>query len=256
MHATMWRAWGLMPIEIDEVLRRSAQGATEPYICRGADGKLYFVKGRGAGYDSLVKEWVAGQLALRLGLPVPRFCIVTVPRELYEAGRDGALRDLGYGLLFGSENVESANEMSFANIYQAPAALKHDIAAFDWWIKNGDRTLSDAGGNPNLLWSETEHRLVVIDHNLAFDEDVTLLSQLQSHIFRQSLSEICDQTDLQDRYNLRFEEALMDLPQILGDIPERWHYVDDACTVEINLSLDRVEDTLKRYRVPAFWERT
>ncbi len=245
-----------MPIEIDEVLRRSAQGATEPYICRGADGKLYFVKGRGAGYDSLVKEWVAGQLALRLGLPVPRFCIVTVPRELYEAGRDGALRDLGYGLLFGSENVESANEMSFANIYQAPAALKHDIAAFDWWIKNGDRTLSDAGGNPNLLWSETEHRLVVIDHNLAFDEDVTLLSQLQSHIFRQSLSEICDQTDLQDRYNLRFEEALMDLPQILGDIPERWHYVDDACTVEINLSLDRVEDTLKRYRVPAFWERT
>ncbi|WP_137136901.1 HipA family kinase [Rhizobium sp. FKY42] len=245
-----------MPIEIDEVLRRSEQGATEPYICRGSDGKLYFVKGKGAGYDSLIKEWVAGQIALHLGLPVPRFCIVTVPRELYEAGRDGPLRDLGYGLLFGSENVENANEMSFVNILQAPAELKHDIAAFDWWIQNGDRTLTDAGGNPNLLWSETEHRLVVIDHNLAFDEEVTLHSQLQSHIFRSSLSEICDQTDLQDRYNSRFEQALMELPQILGDIPERWHYVDDACTVEINLSLGRVEDTLKRHRVPAFWERT
>lgn len=100
-----------MPIEIDEVLRRSDQGVTEPYICRGADDKLYFVKGRGAGYDSLVKEWIAGQLALRLGLPIPRFCIVAVPYELYEAGRDGALRDLGAGLLFGSENVESANEI-------------------------------------------------------------------------------------------------------------------------------------------------
>jgi hypothetical protein len=247
---------GLMPVEINEFIRRSEQGATEPFICRGVDGKVYFIKGKGAGYVSLVKEWVAGQLALRLGLPVPRFCIVTVPRELYEAGRDGALRDLGFGLLFGSENVESANEMSFVNIKHAPAGLKRDVAAFDWWIQNGDRTLTEAGGNPNLLWAETAPQLVVIDHNLAFDEEVTLRSQLESHIFRGSLCEICDQTDLQDHYNARFEEALMDLPQILGDIPERWHYVDDACTVDINLSLDRVESTLKRHRVPAFWERT
>lgn len=198
-----------MPIEIDEVLRRSEQGVTEPYICRGSDGKLYFVKGKGAGYESLVKEWVAGQLARQLGLPIPRFCIVTVPRDLYEAGRDGPLRDLGSGLLFGSENVENANEMSFIHIQHAPADLKRDIAAFDWWIKNGDRTLTDAGGNPNLLWLETTHRLVVIDHNLAFDEEVTLHSQLESHIFRSSLSEVCDQTDLQTHYNARFEEALM-----------------------------------------------
>lgn len=245
-----------MPIEIDEVLRRSEQGVTEPYICRGSDGKLYFVKGRGAGYDSLVKEWVAGQLARQLGLPIPRFCVVAVPRELYEAGRDGVLRDLGYGLLFGSENVENANEVSFVNVQQAPEELKRDIAAFDWWIQNGDRTLTDAGGNPNLLWSETARRLVVIDHNLAFDEGVTLHSQLESHIFRSSLSEICDQPTLQGHYNTRFEKALTDLPQILGDIPERWHYVDDARTVDINLSLDRVKNTLRRHRVPAFWERT
>ena len=245
-----------MPIEIDEVLRRSEQGVTEPYICRGSDGKLYFVKGKGAGYDSLVKEWVAGQLALRLGLPVPRFCVVAVPLELFEAGSDGALRDLGSGLLFGSENVENANEMSFVNIQHAPEALKYDIAAFDWWIQNGDRTLTDTGGNPNLLWSETSQRLFVIDHNLAFDEDVTLLSQLESHIFSRSLSNICDQPDLQKHYNTRFDNALLDLPQILGDIPERWHYVDDSCTVDINLSLDRVENILKRHRVPTFWKRT
>lgn len=245
-----------MPIEIDEVLRRSEQGATEPYICRGSDGKLYFVKGKGASYDSLVKEWVAGHLARLLGLPIPRFCLVMVPQALYEAGREGSLRDLGSGLLFGSENVENANEMSFINVQHAPVKLKQDIAAFDWWIKNGDRTLTDAGGNPNLLWSETAHRLFVIDHNLAFDEEVTLNSQLESHIFRSSLFEICDQIDLQSHYHARFEEALVDLPQILGDIPERWHYVDDDCTVDINLSVDRVESTLKRHRVTAFWEQT
>ncbi len=252
----MWRAWGPMPIEIDEVLRRSEQGATEPYICRGSDGKLYFVKGRGAGYDSLVKEWVAGQLARRLGLPIPTFCFVDVPQGLYEAGRSGPLGDLGAGLLFGSENVENVNEISFVNVDKAPAELKRDIAAFDWWIKNGDRTLTEAGGNPNLLWSETDHRLVVIDHNLAFDEEVTLRSQLESHIFRQSLSEICDRADLRARYTARFEEAFVELPQIFRDIPERWFYVDDACTVDINLSLDRIESILERHRVPAFWERT
>lgn len=245
-----------MPIEIDEVLRRAEQGITKPYICCGADGKIYFVKGKGAGYASLVKEWIAGQLARRLELPIPAFCIVTVPRELYDASRDGALSDLGFGFLFGSENVDNTNEISFTDAQNVSPELKRDIAAFDWWIKNGDRTLTDAGGNPNLLWSETARRIVVIDHNLAFDEEVTLHSQLESHIFRSSLSEICDQAALRDHYNERFDKALLDLPQILGDIPERWHYVDDACTVDINLSLDRVESTLKRHRVPAFWKRT
>jgi hypothetical protein len=221
-----------------------------------ADENLYFVKGKGAGYASLVKEWIAGQLAIRLGLPIPQFRIVTVPLELYEAGREGALRDLGAGLLFGSENVESANEISFVNVQQAPEVVKRDVAAFDWWIQNGDRTLSDTGGNPNILWSETERRLIVIDHNLAFDETVTLNTLLEGHIFRSSLSDICDDVLLQEHYNARFDEALLDLPEILGDIPERWHYVDDTCTVEISLSLRRVEDTLKRHRVPAFWERT
>ncbi|PYE31417.1 hypothetical protein C8J37_11133 [Rhizobium sp. PP-WC-1G-195] len=244
-----------MQIEIDEVLRRSEQGVTQPYICRGSDGKLYFVKGKGAGYDSLVKEWVAGQLARRLGLPIPRFCIVAVSQDLYDAGRSGPLRDLGAGLLFGSENIEHANEMTFLNIHQAPVELKREIAAFDWWIKNGDRTLTDNGGNPNILWLETDHRLVVIDHNLAFDEKVTLHSQLESHIFRHSLSEICDHADLRKHHTERFEEAVSELPQILRDIPERWFYVDDACTVDINLSLDRVEATLKRHRAAAFWER-
>ncbi|WP_106797456.1 HipA family kinase [Rhizobium sp. H4] len=245
-----------MPIEIDEVLRRSDQGITEPYICRGADDKLYFVKGRGAGYDSLVKEWIAGQLARRLGLPIPRFCIVTVPHELYEAGRNGALRDLGSGLLFGSENVENANEISFINVQQTPVKVKRDVAAFDWWIRNGDRTLSDTGGNPNILWSETDRRMIVIDHNLSFDETVTLHTLLESHIFRSALIEICGQPELQNHYSALFEKALLDLPEILGDIPDRWHYVDDACTIGIALSLHRVEDTLKRYRVPGFWERT
>jgi len=29
-------------VEIVEVIRRSAQGVTRPFICRGDDGKIYF----------------------------------------------------------------------------------------------------------------------------------------------------------------------------------------------------------------------
>jgi hypothetical protein len=245
-----------MPIEIEEVLRRSEQGVTEPYICRGSDNKLYYVKGKGAGYDSLAKEWIAGHLARRLGLPIPPFSVVHVPQELYEIGRNESLRDLGSGLLFGSEQIPNVNELSVLNVEAIPSGLKRDIAAFDWWVRNGDRTLTEAGGNPNILWSETSGQPFIIDHNLAFDNGVTLLSQVESHIFGGSLVEICDDPDLQAAYTTKFEDALSNLPNIISDIPQRWHYVDDAQTIESHFSICAVEASLQRYQVQTFWERT
>lgn len=38
-----------MTVQIVEVIRRSEQGITLPYICRGDNDKVYFVKGIGAG---------------------------------------------------------------------------------------------------------------------------------------------------------------------------------------------------------------
>ena len=63
-------------VEIVEVIRRSEHGITLPFLCRGDDGKFYFVKGAGAGRDSQVKEWVSGNLAQLLGVPVAPFKIV------------------------------------------------------------------------------------------------------------------------------------------------------------------------------------
>ena len=245
-----------MPIEIEEVLRRSEQGVTEPYICRGADGRLYYVKGRGAGYGSLVKEWISGHLAIHLGLPIAPFKLVHVPRELYEAGRSNNLHDLGFGLLFGSEYVSNSNEISVLNTGMISSQTKRDIAAFDWWVKNGDRTLSESGGNPNILWSEIESRPFIIDHNLAFDQTVTLRSLLEGHIFAEFLAEICDTEALQDHYNAEFGKALLHLDGIIDDIPTRWHYLDDAETMEIGFSREDVETVLGRYQKQEFWERT
>lgn len=41
-------------VVIEEVLGRSTQGVTEPFICRGDDGETYYVKGYGAGRRSLI----------------------------------------------------------------------------------------------------------------------------------------------------------------------------------------------------------
>lgn len=47
------------PVVIEQVLGRSCQGVTQPFICVGDDGETYYVKGAGAGRRSLVSEWVA-----------------------------------------------------------------------------------------------------------------------------------------------------------------------------------------------------
>ncbi|MFC7207599.1 HipA family kinase [Comamonas endophytica] len=43
-------------VEIEEVLDRARRGVTEPLICRGDDGQVYFVQGRSAGRRSLVSR--------------------------------------------------------------------------------------------------------------------------------------------------------------------------------------------------------
>ncbi len=245
-----------MPIEIEEVIRRSEQGATEPYICRGSDGKLYFVKGKGAGYVSLVKEWIVGNLALHFGLPIAPFKQVHVPKELFDVGRTGNLSDLGFGLMFGSEQIPNSSEISVLSVSSISAEIRRDIAAFDWWVKNGDRNLTTAGGNPNILWSESDGRPFIIDHNLAFDESVTLSSQLESHIFAASLAEVCDTHALQTRLHAKFDSALAELGRITDDIPPRWYYQDDAETVEINFSNVSARALLARHQTREFWERT
>lgn len=52
-----------MSLTIVEVLERSVQGRTEPYVCRGDDGEVYFAKGRSATRRGLIAEW----LCVRLG---------------------------------------------------------------------------------------------------------------------------------------------------------------------------------------------
>ena len=240
-------------IEIEEVIGRSEQGVTQPYICRASDGSLYYVKGKGAGYPSLVKEWVAGQLARRFGLPIPDFAVLSVPRTLYDLGKRALLSDLGHGPVFGSKAMSAVSELTMADAQSLPSKLGRDIAVFDWWVMNGDRTLSASGGNPNILWSAHVRKAFIIDHNLAFDEMTTLRSLEESHVFGASLSVVKTSAALQIEYARSFEKCLKDWKGICDDIPERWHYVDDVRSKETGFDLARAEVTLLRFVDQRIW---
>lgn len=118
-----------------------------PYICRADDDEVYFVKGAGAGRRSQIAEWIAGKLGLALGLPIAPFEIVDVPEALLEFDSSLDLTDLGAGPAFGSQRQE-AMELTASAVSEVPACLQRDLLAFDWWIHNSDRLLTEKGGNP------------------------------------------------------------------------------------------------------------
>ena len=69
-------------LAIVEILERSTQGQTRPFLCRCDDDQLYYVKGRDTGPRSLLSEWLSGHLAQAFGLPVPVFAVAKAPQGL------------------------------------------------------------------------------------------------------------------------------------------------------------------------------
>jgi hypothetical protein len=241
-----------MTIDVVEVLRRSDQGATEPFICRCSDGEIYFVKGSGAGRRSQICEWVAGCLAQALGLPIAPFRIVKVPPELLELGAGLDLSDLGVGPAFGSRK-HMLTELSYAAIEEIPQSVQLDVFAFDWWIRNGDRFLTEQGGNPNLFWEAGKKELVVLDQNQAFDATFSETDFFKYHTFAGCGHILTSDLALQNSYAQKFSQALIEWPEICNTIPEEWWFSDPEMTVPVDFDPVAVRALLARYQAPNFW---
>ena len=121
------------------------------------------------------------------------------------------------------------------------------ILLFDWWTCNSDRTLTAYGGNPNLLWVARERKVIVIDHNLAFEEN-QMDGFWHNHIFREDISE----------WNSAFREemagllrgAVRDLPRIWGELPMEWTEAGCGLTLAgVTTLLSRFEDNPR-----IFWQ--
>ncbi len=173
-------------LQVVEIIRPLKSGMTQPYQCRLEDDQLYAVKGLGALPEGLLSEVCAASLGKAMGLPIPDFVIAEIPASLIRVSGDAEVsRSLGVGTGFAS-HWQNACEPLTPTIRdrQRPEFLA-TLYAFDHWIANGDRSLGDEEGNPNLLYSLTDKKLVVFDHNLAFSTSYRA-AELAFHAGRRS----------------------------------------------------------------------
>ena len=238
-------------IFIDEVLGRAQQGITEPFICRGDDGAIYFIKGKGAGRRSQICEWVSAQLATEFGLPIAEYALAKVAEELIEANAFPDISQLGSGIVFASKELPHPQELTAITRDLVPNQLASDVLVFDWWLHNEDRHLTARGGNPNLLWDMQSSELVVIDHNQAFDRDFDSSNFLKTHVFASRWNDIFRDHFQREHYARKLEAILPKLADIRANIPDSWWYVDEG--VPANVTWDEIEACLQRCRREDFW---
>lgn len=242
-------------IQIIEVLDRAEQGVTKPFLCRGDDGSLYYVKGRFAGFDSLCCEWIAGNLARTFGLSMPEFGVAEIPAALVEESSRADIRELGAGLAFASRRVEGAREVTWAEAESCPAESKAKLLVLDWWLHNEDRKLSPLGGNPNLLITtdEDEPTLWVFDFNLAFDSSFSIEAFRRAHVFGSVSDDLI--ASLRPSLENDMRSAISQSHSFFSSLPMEWLYLDGDDSLPVQLDKNLIMDILQRpFRQPEqFW---
>jgi hypothetical protein len=235
-----------MGIIIREIIRRSEQGVTLPFLCRSTEGDIYFVKGiGGVGIPALRAEVIGGTLASLLRLPIPDFAIVEVSERLIEMSAvDGVIELTGH-FAFGSRAIEGAEEISFSQTLALPLEWKAKVLLFDWWIQNEDRILSPLGGNPNMLVSQ---QLLaqpwLIDHHCAFDTRFDSTAFWKNHIFADS-RKIWTKA-WRNKEGKRLQKLVDQIHLIWNTLPLPWRSEINEDSSETDLELNRISRILRR----------
>lgn len=219
---------------------------TTPYLCELDDGLRYYVKGTQATGAGLISETIAALLGRAFGLPIPEFCFADAPQALL-ALDEGARSALGDGCCFASRAQESIVEMPYSALADLPRSFHQRLFLFDYWIGNGDRTLTEHGGNPNLFMRLSDRTPVVLDHNLAFSADFTVAEIKNSHIstsfwFHPTV-DLLFRTEAQHA----MEAALAAIEDMENQLPNDWC---ERAPDRVGAAMARLES----FRATDFWE--
>lgn len=258
----------ISPITITEVIGRSEQGMTRPFICGANFCEIYYVKGAYAGKNSLCCEWVANRL-VNLALPnaplgLPWFRMAEVPRELIEGSVRPDIRDLGSGRVFASMRIENGQELTWSSAQGWPEETKALLLLMDLWIQNEDRSLSPLGGNPNLLVEQIPP-LSADDPEGALWVDQTRREMLRAydfnrerffgaHVFGGMLKEWPE--GFRERMEPYLNHALGEVRSVFAELPPEWLHLDGDDSLPVQLDMERVISVLELpFRDPdRFWK--
>ncbi len=242
-------------LEVSEVTRKSDQGEGCAYLCLGDDGNQYWVKGVSAQRDFQANEWLAGHLAQAFGLPIAHFCLIQID-YMFAMYLPVELKEIGAGVAFASQHVSGSKEPNKGELQSVPESLKKDLLMFDYWVQNADRIF----GNPNLLWLATEQKLVVIDHNLAFDDEFSvqgffgILNDGSAHVFADMHEQIFSDLVEIERYKHKMEACLPVFEQSIVSVPRDWNFTDADEKEDLEIDYDSKRRVLERFKDDEFWE--
>jgi hypothetical protein len=156
---------GLRRVAVTRYVTPLREGGSLPGLVEAEDLGTYVLKFRGAGQGrkALVSEVIAGELARRLGFPVPALALADLDPELARAEPDPEIQDL----LRASAGLNLAVDYLPGSVGFEPVAFPPDPAFaaqvlwFDALVQNVDRSWR----NPNLVvW---HGRTYLIDHGAA-----------------------------------------------------------------------------------------
>lgn len=234
-------------ITITEILGRSEQGMTRPFLCSCENESLHYLKGNYAGFHSLCCEWLGSNLARLIEIPIPDFAIAEIPHQLIQASARDDIRDLGSGLAFASKRIDGAREITWREACDVTNDIKARALLLDWWVLNEDRCLSAQGGNPNLLVTAENdggNKLWMFDFNLAFDSDFSRARFLENHLFAKLLDKWPD--GFRDEMEPKLASALQRVDDLLDSLPDEWLYPDGDDTLPAHLNVDFVREAMNR----------
>src|SRR5918993_4495269 len=142
------------------------EGGSLPAVVDTSAG-LFVVKFRGAGQGpkALIAELIVGQLADRLGLPVPEAALIDIAPAFGRAEPDPEIQEVlraSHGINVGARYLDGAfNFDPFAAGEYVTSSFASELVWFDAFTTNPDRTHR----NPNILiW---QRRPWLIDHGAA-----------------------------------------------------------------------------------------
>lgn len=146
-------------------------GSSWPVLAETPSG-LFVVKLRGAaqGLLPLIAEIISGEIATKLGLPVPARALVELSESVPTDDRRDELADVlasSHGLNLGFQWLHKATIIRPDQLHLVSEDLAARILWFDGFVANPDRTVS----NPNLVISARQPWLIDHGATLSFHYD-------------------------------------------------------------------------------------
>ncbi|PKP17367.1 MAG: aminotransferase class I and II [Bacteroidetes bacterium HGW-Bacteroidetes-23] len=220
----------LRTVNVTRYITPLREGGSLPALAEADDDFKYVLKFRGAGHGvkALIAEFLGGQIARFLGLPVPELVFANLDEAFGRTEGDEEIQDLlqgSQGLNLGLHFLSGALTYDAA-VNDCDALLASKIVWLDAYITNVDRTFK----NTNLLIWKKE--LWLIDHGAAFyfhhswdnweTTAMTPFSLIKDHVLLPKATRL-------EEVNTEFSTKLNDtvLREIVNQIPEDWLLWED-----------------------------